>query len=94
MPFDRKHYEDSGIGEFTDDEIINSPGFLYRCKWISEFIKSGSILDLGCSNGIVSMKYVYDGRRVVGIDLSQKFIDIAMRRIKPFLEQTKIGDFE
>ena len=84
MKFNRKYYENLGIGEFIDDEIINSPGFLYRCKWISELIKPGSILDLGCSNGIVSMKYAYDGRKVLGIDLSHMAIKCCNNFLKKY----------
>jgi len=90
MKFDKEHYENSGIGEFTDDEIINSPDLLYRCRWIAEFIKPGSVLDLGCNNGLVSLKYAYEGRRVLGIDLSH----IAIEYCNTFLKRYDLTNSE
>jgi len=73
--FDEKHYEDLDIDKPNDGDLLNVQEYLYRSKWIHSLLKSGSILDLGCNNGILSLGYAYWGRRVVGIDLSRKAVD-------------------
>jgi len=84
MKFDREHYEKMGVGEFTDHEIINSSDLLYRCRWIAEFIKPGNVLDLGCGNGLISLKYAYDGRKVLGIDLGYLAVEYCNNFLKRY----------
>jgi len=75
MKFDKKHYKYSDIQEFSDEMLMNMEQHLYRVGWISDFIKEGSILDLGCGNGMLSLSYAFNNtRRVVGIDLNIKAI--------------------
>lgn len=88
--FDEQHYRDLPVDILTRKEIVNSHGYLYRAKWINKWIKSGSILDLGCNNGILSLRYAYNGWRTVGVDLSKK----AIKFCNDFLARFEIDDAE
>lgn len=48
-----------------------------RIHWICENAKGENILDIGCSQGIVSILLGREGKKVLGIDLSDKSIDYA-----------------
>ena len=89
MKFDINHYINSEIDTPTDVDLLRVDEYLYRAKWISEFIRDGSILDLGCNNGILSLKYAYQGRRVVGIDLSKEAINFC----NDFLKRNNISQY-
>ena len=81
--FDKKHYENTDIQEFSDEMLMNMDQHLHRVKLIEEFIKNGSILDLGCNNGMLSLIYTLnDKRRVVGIDLNKKAIKFCNKFLK------------
>jgi len=82
MKFNRKYYENLKIEEFPDEILVDMDQYLYRVKWILNFIKNGSILDLGCNNGLLSLRYAYIGRRVVGVDLSKKAIKFCNNFLK------------
>lgn len=73
--FNEKHYKDLDVDKPSDGDLLNVQEYLYRSKWIHSLLKPGSILDLGCNNGILSLGYTYWGRRVIGVDLSRKAVD-------------------
>ena len=75
MKFDKDHYISLEIDKPSNGDLLSVQEYLYRSKWIHTLLKPGSILDLGCNNGILSLEYAYWGRRVIGVDLSQKAVD-------------------
>ncbi len=73
-----------GVLELTDFEgfkpqVLSSFKFLY--KLLAENSKDKSILDYGCGNGIHSFFPIENGaRKVIGIDLSGKSLEVARLR--------------
>ena len=80
MKFDKDHYISLEIDKPSNGDLLSVQEYLYRSKWIHTLLKPGSILDLGCNNGILSLGYAYWGRRVIGVDLSKKAINFCLRR--------------
>ncbi|MDI6737877.1 MAG: site-specific DNA-methyltransferase [Nanoarchaeota archaeon] len=53
---------------------------------------NGVVLDPFIGSGTVGIAALQNGRRFIGIELSEKFINLANRRLKPYLEQKRIGE--
>ncbi len=67
--------------EGFDPLVLSSYKFCYR--WLAENCKNKTILDYGCGNGIHSIPLARMGaKKVVGIDLSEKSLEIAEERVK------------
>lgn len=49
-----------------------------RINWISSQTKGESVLDVGCSQGILSVILAREGKQVTGIDICQESIDYAV----------------
>lgn len=86
MKFNKEHYINSEIDTPPIEDLLRIDSYLYRGRWISELIKQGSILDLGCNNGLLSLEYAFGGRRVLGIDLNKK----AVKFCNNFLDKYKL----
>ena len=72
------YYKDSALGPETYDRIYAQPfrealGFYIACarKY------GGPILEIGCGTGLITWALAEDGQQVVGIDLSERMLDIA-----------------
>lgn len=52
--------------------------------------KMGTILDPFMGSGTTGISASKQGKSFIGIELNPKYIEIAKKRIKPFLEQTKL----
>ncbi|HEY5588518.1 MAG TPA: class I SAM-dependent methyltransferase [Candidatus Paceibacterota bacterium] len=50
-------------------------------KYISYFKKGDSVLDMGCASGVKSKYLIDKGLKVLGIDFSEKFIEIAKKEV-------------
>ena len=91
-----------------EEESTVRQGFTSETKWKPPVIKSVSYKHCNCSEGfepgvvldpfmgsgtsaVVALK---QNKKFIGIELNQDFIDIANKRIKPYLEQKRIGDFK
>ncbi|MFA5386567.1 MAG: class I SAM-dependent methyltransferase [Candidatus Paceibacterota bacterium] len=68
--------------------VLSSYSFLYRL--IEKFCRKGEVLDYGCGNGIHSVFIAKQGAEVIGIDLSEKSLEIATKRIKKEEMEDKI----
>ena len=52
-------------------------------KFLRSFIKKkGTVLDLGCGTGEFMWRFLKDGFSVVGVDLSEKMLEIAEKKIE------------
>jgi DNA modification methylase len=52
--------------------------------------ESGIVLDMFMGAGTTALVALKQNKRFIGIELQPKYIDIAMKRLKPYLEQTKL----
>lgn len=68
------------------DEMVGETGDIYHRKFLNPVVfkmlgnvKNKKILDLACGQGYFSRKLARRGARIVGVDLSDKLIEIAER---------------
>ncbi len=72
---------DAGVDfEGFNPLFLDSYKFCY--KWIGDYCSGKRVLDYGCGNGIHAIPIAKMGARVVGIDLSEKSLEIARARAK------------
>ena len=62
-------------------------------NFLKRFIKTkGTILDLGCGTGEFILRFLEDGFSVVGVDLSEKMLEVAEKKLeKKRLNGQKLG---
>lgn len=60
-----------------------------RVNWICEQVEGKNVLDIGCSQGIVSILLAREGKKVLGIDLQQEAIDSANQYLEQEEKPTK-----
>lgn len=78
-----KWLEEKGAGDIEGFEpmILSSYRFLYH--WLENHCRDKIILDYGCGNGIHSIRLAKMGaKKVIGIDLSEKSLAIARKRVE------------
>ena len=52
-------------------------------KFLRTFIKKkGTVLDLGCGTGEFIWRFLKDGFSVIGVDLSEKMLEISEKKLK------------
>lgn len=86
----KKYFEDNAkqwIAGGYDDSGYNYPTALHRVRIVSKFIgdlnkKELRIVDLACGGGDLAFELAKNGHTVLGVDQSQKMIDIADARRK------------
>ena len=61
-----------------------------RVHWICSQAKGERILDVGCSQGIVSIILAREGKYVKGLDLCQESIDFANESLEKEDEHTRL----
>ena len=79
----REKSEKKWQGDFEgfNTSILNSFSFCYQ--WLERNCKNKKVLDYGCGNGIHSVPLAKMGaEKVIGIDLSEKSLEIAREKIK------------
>ena len=80
-----KEYYDNSATMWSEKYIDEKPDKEVLIKFIKCFIDGGTvapkILDLGCGNGFNSKMLIEFGAKVVGIDISEKQIEIAKKNI-------------
>ena len=54
--------------------------------------KDGIVLDMFFGAGTTGLVALKQNKKFIGIELNPKYIEIANKRLKPFSEQTKLGD--
>jgi site-specific DNA-methyltransferase (adenine-specific) len=67
----------------------------YRYKGLSNCncnagFESGIVLDMFMGAGTTALVSLKQNKRFIGIELQPKYIEIAMKRLKPYLDQTKL----
>ena len=62
---------------------------LTKCGCNSEFI-SGIVIDPFFGSGTTGLVALKQNKKFIGIELNKEYIEIANKRLKPYLEQTKI----
>ena len=55
--------------------------------------ENGIVLDPFMGSGTTALVSLKQNKKFIGIEICQKYIDIAYKRIMPYLEQTKIERF-
>lgn len=53
--------------------------------------ESGTVLDPFCGAGTTGLVALKQGKEFIGIELNKEYIEIADRRLKPYLEQSKLN---
>lgn len=75
--------EKKWLGDFEGFNFNNLTSFKFCYHWLKENCKDKIILDYGCGNGIHSTFPAKMGaKKVIGIDLSEKSLEIARERAK------------
>lgn len=80
------------LKEFKDKSnettIFELESFKFLYKILEKFCRGKTVLDYGCGTGLHSVGLVKLGaRKVIGIDLSEKSLEIAQKRAKENLEK-------
>lgn len=75
-----KEIKEAGSREGFNPFLLESYDFLYNL--LKEKCQGKKILDYGCGSGIHLTWLAKIGREVVGIDLSQKSLELAQKRLK------------
>lgn len=92
--YDKKAAESAVRGEDADFEGFNPKNlssFQFCYQWLSEHCKDKVVLDYGCGNGVHSIFLAKAGaKKVVGIDLSRKSLDIAKEKIRKYGLENKV----
>ncbi len=79
----QKWLQEKRVGDFEIFEplVLGSYKFLYRL--LENYCQNKVVLDYGCGNGIHSVHLAKMGaKKVIGIDLSEKSLEIARERVK------------
>lgn len=68
------------------DELTQNVEYEKRCDYIISFfeknnIKSGTVLDLACGTGSMSIPLIESGYNIIGIDCSEDMLEIASERL-------------
>ena len=85
------HFESKFEKKFKPDSVYYSrkePGTKIFIKRLKEKKKEISVLDLGCADGRLSIKYAQNGFKVVGIDFSSN----AIKRLKERARYYKVSN--
>lgn len=81
--YDKKAESFSGQGDFEGFKFQDLASFIFLYQLLKENSRGKIILDYGCGNGIHSAFLVKAGaEKVIGIDLSEKSLEIAKERVK------------
>ncbi len=75
-------------GEMGEDLKIKTRE---RIHWICQNVSGDKVLDVGCSQGIVSIILGREGKSVVGIDIDESAIEFAKQTLSDENEGTKVN---
>ena len=75
---------------FTEAHFAVYPEELCKTPIKAGCPESGIVLDIFSGAGTTALVALKNNRRFIGIELSPKYIEIAMNRLKPYLEQQKL----
>jgi ubiquinone/menaquinone biosynthesis C-methylase UbiE len=77
---------DAYYGELGPDLARNTRK---RVQWMIKNVQGNRILDIGCSQGLVSILLAREGKTVKGIDIAKESIDFANKSLSQEQSQTK-----
>lgn len=85
--------------EYIEEEKLFENIFLKRVKIIERFLKTGKVLEVGCSTGLMLSLLKKKGWEVQGIEISKKAASVAIKRgVKvstiPFEKINEMGKFD
>jgi len=83
-----KTHEKDPYGALPKRELINK-GYKPTCNCNTDFT-GGIVLDPFFGAGTTGLVALKQGKKFIGIELSSGYIEIANKRLKPFLEQRKL----
>ncbi len=69
--------------------IRKNKGYYPTCK-CNEGFESGIVLDPFFGSGTTGLVALKQGKKFIGIELNKEYIDIAKKRLKPYLEQKSL----
>lgn len=89
-------YYETGGNKTSKDKIAFQHPAIFPEKLVEDHIKSWTnegdlILDPMCGSGTTCKMALLNNRSFIGIDISKEYCDISNLRIKPYLEQKKLG---
>jgi ubiquinone/menaquinone biosynthesis C-methylase UbiE len=80
------------LNRITNDYIKEQSGCFsekFRVNWICEQAKGENILDIGCSIGDSSILLAREGKKVLGIDISDESVAFALEQLNQEVTSTK-----
>ncbi|MBB5436916.1 ubiquinone/menaquinone biosynthesis C-methylase UbiE [Pedobacter sp. AK017] len=80
-----------GIPGYSQDYIIY---YIIAKKIINSWTSPKRVLDIGCGTGFQSLLYAKSGAEVTGIDISDRLIEVAKRKLRHFNPLKPISFFE
>ena len=93
---DRKASDDEveNYGEETPQGEVKFKGYTDCGCDHSDGWDSGIVLDPFIGSGTVGLVALKQNKKFVGIELKPAYIEMAMKRLKPWLEQTRLSEFD
>ena len=92
----KSKYDDELKGYGQSGLLWNKPAKqvykgLTDCNCNAEF-KGGIVLDMFSGAGTTALVSLKQNKRFIGFEINQEYIDISNKRLKPYLEQTKLTE--
>ena len=81
MKFDR---EQGGKGDFNPHKTVKPLSFCEYIINLTTYSNEAVVLDPFAGSGTTLVAAKKTGRKFIGIDINKEYIEIAIRRIKPF----------
>ena len=106
IDYEREQTRPALESKYSDDVYVNSNrpmGLAKRimakpiekgytqCQCNAEF-KGGIVLDMFSGAGTTALVSLKQNKRFIGFEINQQYIDISNKRLKPYLEQTKLTE--
>jgi DNA modification methylase len=76
---------------FSEAHFATFPPALVKTPLLATCPSDGTVLDPFMGAGTVALVALQNARNFVGIELSQDYINMAMKRLEPYLLQTRLG---
>lgn len=83
-------YDPRLVDLYDEDNPVRLDGDFYRA--LADDLDAGSVLDLGCGTGSMTVSFARTGRTVLGIDPSRTMLQYAMRRDGAASVRWELGD--
>jgi len=84
-----KELHNSDLSKFRQQIIYKTKGYKPSCNCNAEFT-GGIVLDCFFGAGTTGLVALKQRKKFIGIELNKEYIEIAKKRLKPYLEQTTL----